>query len=248
MHTRSASELLGLVTGAALAPLFGLGSVVRRARVLHPNGLLLRGVATALPEDSELAALGSRLAGPVLARFSSGWWKEREWPDVLGCALRFTRAEVPSAEAQHGDQDLLLATVRVPLTTLLAPLTTHVDDYLRNHYFGVSPFEAGMRDRIKLRLSPDGPAPELDTRAERLNAALAEGPIGFVLHARAARLAAQYSPILRIELSQRVELDQEQLRFNPFRTGRELEPAGFIHALRIPAYAASRTGRAAAAK
>ena len=244
-HSRT-SRLFGAAAGAALAPWFALGSFVRHARVLHPRGVVLWGEVTISPGDDAWAALGARLEGRVLARFSGAWWKRREWPDVLGCALRFTHAQAPSVKPQQGDQDLLLATIRTPLTTMLAPLTTHVSDYLDNAYFGVSPFEAGALGRVKVRLRSRQTSPEFDTRSERIDAALAEGPIELVLEARPARLAAEYRPIARITLTSRVDLDQEALHFDPYLTGRQLEPAGFVHALRIPTYAASRKARAAA--
>jgi hypothetical protein len=131
----------------------------------------------------------------------------------------------------------------VPLTTLLAPLSTDVADFLENRYFGVSPFRAKAVGRIKVRLSPPCAGPKLPTRAQGLDAALARGPIALLLEARLARLGAKYRPVARIELVSRVDVDQEQLRFDPFRSGRKLEPTGFVHALRIPVYAASRASR-----
>lgn len=244
-HSRT-SRLLGAAAGAALAPWFALGSFVRHSRVLHPRGVVLWGQVVAIAGDDAWSALGARLEGSVLARLSGAWWKRRQWPDVLGCALRFTHARAPSLKPQDGDQDLLLATIRTPLTTTLAPLTTHFSDYLDNAYFGVSPFEAGALGRVKLRLSALQTSPASATRSERIDAALAERPIELALEARPARLGAKYRPIARITLTARVDLDQEALHFDPYRNGRQLEPAGFVHALRIPTYAASRKARAAA--
>ncbi len=246
MAHSTTSRIVGAAAGAVLAPWFALGSFVRQARVFHPRGVVLWGNVSASASDDRWAALGARLEGCVLARFSGAWWKQRQWPDVLGCALRFTHARAPSVKPQQGDQDLLLATIRTPLTTMLAPLTTHVSDYLDNAYFGVAPFEAGALGRVKVRLSSKQTSPEFDTRTERIDAALAEGPIALVLEARAARLGAEYHPIARITLTARVDLDQEALHFDPYRTGRQLEPAGFVHALRLPIYAASRKARAGA--
>ena len=242
-----AGSLLGAVAGTALAPWLALGSFVRNARVFHPRGVLLWGSVSSATNEEPWRNLAARLEGSVLARFSGAWWKQRQWPDVLGCALRFTRARAPSLDPLADDQDLLLATVRVPLTTLLSPLTTHVRDYLANSYFGVSPFEAEALGRVKVRLSPEHTAPPRGGRGERLAAALAEGPISLLLEVRPARLGAAYQPLARVELAMRVDLDQEQLRFDPFRSGRKLRPAGFIHGLRLPVYAASRAARRAGA-
>jgi hypothetical protein len=236
----------GVAAGAALAPWAALGSAVRRARVFHPRGMLVWGTVTPIARPDEWNALGARLRGSVLIRFSGAWWKERQWLDVLGCALRFTRASKPSVEPLDDDQDLLLATVRVPGTTLIAPLTTRVDDYLRNAYFGVSPFTAPGVPKLKLRLRIATPIPTgAETRAESLELALAlaRNPVRLLLEARRAIPLAAYAPIAEIELQERVDIDQAALSFDPYRTGRGLSPAGFVHAMRIPVYAASRSAR-----
>src|SRR5690348_9695918 len=104
----------GLIAGAALAPATAIGSFVRRSRVFHPRGVVLWGSVKPVQAPAALHDAGAQLAGQVLVRFSGAWWKTRQWPDVLGCALRFTRSPVPSVQPRPGDQDLLLATVRVP--------------------------------------------------------------------------------------------------------------------------------------
>lgn len=237
------SDWSGAIAGSVLAPLAAFGSAVRRARVLHPSGTVLWGRVTPFKRYDEWSELAERLEGSVLVRFSGAWWKKRQWPDVLGCALRFTHASEPSIEPMAGDQDLLLATVRVPATTLFAPLTTHVDDYLSNAYFGVSPFEYPALGRIKLRLVAERAAPHADSRSVGLEMALQQEPVRLRLEARNAAPKSAYHTVAEIELVRQVRLDQEKLSFDPYRTGRELSPAGFVHAMRIPVYAASRQAR-----
>lgn len=235
----------GVAVGAAIAPWIGIGSFVRRARFFHPRGTVLWGRVTPLEIDGAWRELAESLAGSVLVRFSGAWWKNRQWLDVLGCALRFTHSTLPVVEPGPLDQDLLMATVRIPATTLLAPLTTHVDDYLRNAYFGVSPFAFGELGHIKLRLMPCHPASEpTATRDAALEEALELGFTRLWLEARPARLGSKYRRIAEIELLERALIDQEKLSFDPYRAGRGLTPSGFVHALRIPVYAASRRGRA----
>src|SRR5262245_6871606 len=134
------SGILGRTLGLLLAPV----SLARRARMFHTEGVLYR--AEAVARSPSPAA--QRLEGPALLRFSGAWWRRRQWPDVLGIAVRFcasasasagTGAE-PCAETAPGDQDLIFATVRRPWTAPLAPLSTRVHDYLANDYYGVSPF------------------------------------------------------------------------------------------------------------
>jgi hypothetical protein len=246
MDLRTMRSSLGLVGGAALAPLTALGSRLRHARLFHPRGIVLRGVAVAARDGApELRAVGERLAGPVFARFSGAWWKERQWPDVLGCALRFSASPELELAPVAGDQDLLLATIRSPLTTLLAPLGTHFRDYLSNCYFGVSPFVVAPLGRVKLRLAPERAAPSGESRAGRIVSALACGPVGLLLQARADHLGSRYRTVARIELHEAFTQDPRSLRFDPFAHGRGLEPVGVVHALRVASYAASQRARAA---
>lgn len=245
-QARSTDSWLGLAAGAALAPLTALGSRLRRARVFHPRGVVLRGVARPVPDAQPAQrAVGERLAGPVLARFSGGWWKARQWPDVLGCALRFgPHAALADPRGPEGDsQDLLLATIRNPLTTLLAPLSTHVRDYLANDYFGVSPFRVEPLGRVKLRLVPLQPAPAGATREQRLQRALEFGPISLRLEARPDHLGARYRPLAWIDLHELDQRDPSELRFDPFADALGLVPTGLVHGMRVLTYAASRRAR-----
>jgi hypothetical protein len=184
-------------------------------------------------------------------RWSSAWWKRGELPDVLGCALRFSRLPLGEA-AREGDQDLLLATIQRPWTMPLAPLATSQRDFLSNVYYAVSPFElSGMPalGRIDLRLVPEHAAGVAGDRKHRLEGAVANGT------ARLRLEVASYNGPLRrpdarafqcvalLTLQSWLDLDQEALRFDPFRTGRGLVPVGFVHALRGATYASSQALR-----
>jgi hypothetical protein len=244
MTEKANLPLPGLLTGIAVAPAVALGSYLRRSRLFHPNGVIVRGSVRAAGGDAQARQLGAALAGHVFARFSSAWWKTYDLPDVLGCALRFSADRELRPLARADDQDLLLATIRHPLTTLLAPFSTDVSDFLRNHYYGVSPFRVADLGLIKLRLSAAGHSPPADTRGERLIHALELAPIQLTLEARVNQLGSVYRPIAHIELLERIDTDDRELRFDPFATGRGLVPAGFVHAIRVAAYAAGRHARA----
>jgi hypothetical protein len=240
---------LGFVAGAGLAPLTALGSYLRDARLFHPNGVVLQGSCRpAVDVDPNLRPVAERLAGSVFVRFSGGWWKTREWPDVLGCALRFSAYDTLGRGPAADDQDLLLATIRNPLTTLLAPLSTRVSDFLLNDYFGVSPFRVEPLGRVMLRLSPLRAAPAAETRAERLRRALDHGPIALELQLRPARLGGRYRALAQIELTALCDHDPGTLHFDPFASGRGLVPVGIVHGMRALSYAASRRARAEAAR
>lgn len=223
-----------------LAPFTGLGSALRRARVFHPEGYLYSAQVSSLtPSDAERGAamLAQRLEGPAIVRISSALWRgQKEWIDALGVAIRFrSRASVPSIVPEPFDQDLLFATIRIPLTLFFAPLKTHWHDFLRNDYYAVSPFFVPGLGKVKFRLCPVKVALRSPTRAERLERAVREGLASFRLEFK-HRHTMDWRPLAAVRLERRLPLDQEALRFDPFRHGREIHPIGFVHHLRPAAY------------
>lgn len=215
----SVSEQLGRATGWMIgAPFFAAMAALRKSRPLHPTGELYEATCTSSEVSDDLRPLADALHGTALVRLSHALFKKPRphVPDVLGCALRFGR-----------EQDLLFATIKRPWTTAFAPLTTDVDDYLGNLYYGVSPFSVnGIEGKLYLRLRP--------FRDDAFG--------GFVIEA-SRRPRSAYREVARITLDRIEEDPGERLHFDPFRTGRGIEPRGFVHALRHGAYAASQTVR-----
>jgi len=241
-------NIAGLIIGALLAPLTGVVSWLRQSRTFHPRGIACRAQAEAVARDGELGELARALEGPTLVRFSSALWKKGDRIDVLGCALRFAR-EPLGAEADAGDQDLLFATIRRPWTMAFSPFTTDVGDFLANHYYAVSPFRAGDGARVEWRLSPERPSPAGATRAERFEAAVAASGVSLLLERAPYRSAFRafdetpFRPLVRLHRFELFDIDQEALRFSPFRAGRGIVPVGFVHWLRSATYAASQRAR-----
>lgn len=254
-------ELLGRALGWLIAPAAAAGSLLRRARLLHPEGLVYAAEVIPLAHEPALAGVAKRLAGPALVRLSSALWRGgKERMDVLGIAVRFLTGDEAArgldddrarAAAEGGDQDVLFATIRSPWTMLLAPLTTNIKSFLANDYYGVSPFEVGGLGRVRLRLA--GPrGRELaalrgagDDRERELLRAAERGYARFRLEALRPGNGARYEPIAEVRLIRPVNdaIDQEALRFSPFRTGRGIEPVGFVHALRRGVYTMSQLAR-----
>jgi hypothetical protein len=244
----SLSRTVGQFAGGVLSPFTAGLSALRRSRMFHPRGLLCRAQVEAAAAEPALQAVAESLAGVALVRWSSALWKRGEWLDVLGCGLRFTGSPL-SVQPSPGDQDLLLATIERPWTMPFAPFATRTHDFLDNVYYGVSPFEVAGLGKVEWRLVPEYPAVVGKTRAERLGRAMQDG------HARLRLELAPYNGplsrphsaafkrVVRLELTGWLELDQEALRFDPFRSGRGIQPVGFVHAMRRATYAASQRNR-----
>jgi hypothetical protein len=233
-------ETLGTVIGKVVAPGFALAAGLRQSRFLHPEGIVFAATVESMA-DPATDVVARRLRGPALLRLSAAMWKnEKEWPDVLGCAIRFRSRSVVSTTPDDGDQDLLFATIRSPLTMPFAPLATNAHDFLENTYFATSPFDVEGIGRVKWRLVPE--QTELHafgSRRRRILQAVASHRGSFRLELRSTfRLA--WRAVVRITPTELLSIDQDALRFWPFRNGRGITPRGFVHALRRGAYAGSQ--------
>ncbi|MBK7857496.1 MAG: hypothetical protein IPJ65_02500 [Archangiaceae bacterium] len=235
------AEHAGDALGRAVGPVFAAISRGRHSRTFHPRGDLARAtIEPLLAQSSPLTALGRRLAGAGLIRFSNALWKHGRWPDALGCALACLD------ERGEAEQHLLFATIRRPWTMPFAPFTTAVGNYLANDYFAVSPFDAAGVSRIWLRLSPVRRATEQGRpwreRRNLLEDAISLGDAALLLSA-APGPWKPFVPFARITPTELLSADPPGLKFDPFLDRRGLTPVGFVHALRHGAYAGSRDGR-----
>ena len=243
----SLAEKAGLLAGIAIAPIGALGSWLRRARVLHPEGACYSAKVTPLVREGPLAWLASRLEGDALVRLSSGVWRGRELPDILGCAIRFVSSPDATGEAHPGDQDLLLETFPRIWLSVLAPLWTDTSDFLKNIYFGAGVFDVGSGERVRFRLVPVEKGAEGRDRLARIDGAVHERTAAFRLEAQRLTGRRRWTPVARIGLDERVP-DSPRLEFSPFRAGRGIFPRGFLQFTRLAAYPASQRARPARAR
>ena len=193
-------------------------------------------------------ALADDLTGQILARCSGALWKQpNERFDVLGMALRFRkRGRAFDARALPGDQDLLLATIRSPFTMAFSPFTTNAHDFLSNQFFAVAPFAVKGGAHVELRVVPLDPPIAEGTRADRIRTAVENARCVWQLEARKT-LRRAWKPVVRITFEHELEIDQEALHFDAYRTHHIFEPVGVVHAMRKAVYHASQEGRGAVA-
>lgn len=240
-------EIMGRVLGGVVSPVFFVGSLLRGARIFHPDGVVYRAEVQPLANAGELGELANRLAGPALVRLSGGLWRARDGarerlPDILGVAVRLRSSTAVVAEAAPGDQDLLFESSRTLWRLPIALITTDTRDYLANTYWGMLPFDIEGVGKAKLRLVPAPSAKATgQDRLERLDNAVAAGTA--VLRLEVRRRGEPWTAVADVVLLERVPVDQSRLRFQPFRTGKGIVPRGLIQAMRSPVYTASQLGR-----
>lgn len=214
---------------SAVHGLFAQVSRLRGARSLHPKGAAYAGVLVTegLGEPTGSAFLDRPGTYEALVRFSRGGGLPEPLPDVLGIALRAVDADGPGRP-----RDLLLASSAAP------PLARHL--LVPGVRFGGRTCSSILPYRTPSSLL-------------LLGAAVRDGPSVAELRAGAVPetvdllVAAVTGPWRRFGMltPQRRLSDAESaaLGFDPWHAGSDLEPAGFLNALRRPAYAGSRAGR-----
>ncbi|WP_437577867.1 hypothetical protein [Sorangium sp. So ce887] len=246
-------EAMGRAIGGALSPFVWQGSLVRGARLFHPDGVVYCAGVKALAMEGEVGALAQRLAGPALVRLSGGIWRWRggkgeRRPDVLGVAVRFRTSEEVTPAASAGDQDLIFLSARRLSLLPIAMFTTRRRDFLDNDYYAQLPFDVEGFGRAKFRLVPLRASTTKGNRRERLERAAAAGLALLRLEVRRGGARARWMAVADIELYEPVDIDQNTLRFNPFQTGKGIVPSGLLQATRLATYAASYLGRTLGAR
>jgi hypothetical protein len=214
------SERLGYLFGYPLGVIVAIVSFVRASRMFHPCGTVVK-ISIYSHDVIHFPEEG-------IMRFSSAWWKHKQWLDVLGVSIRF------------GDkQDLLFASFKHPWQTPVGPFLTKYKSYFQNSYFVVSPFSF-KHERVIFRLTPYKFESCKGSREEELQKNIMEKAVWKLW------IKKDKDPWLAcadIQLEQELQVDQKKLRFNPFLNGLEIYPKGFIHHLRIGVYQLGQFGR-----
>lgn len=226
---RRISELIGFVLGYPVGLLFASGSILRNARFFHPRGLLFSGEVDTSPESP------FPLPPHAMIRFSSAWWKNQEWPDVLGVTIRMGRTPLRRVSAEREDQDLLFASFRRPWEIFFAPFFTEFRDFLDNSYYAISPFRLKDGRIIDLMIEPSRSQGGHGNRNEVLLGEVLGGKV-FLRLMMKERDKENWFMAGKIRVIDELNLDQEALRFHPFQCVPELKPAGFLQHLRFGTY------------
>lgn len=227
---RLAEEIAGTTIGSALAVLAAL----RRGKAVHPAGVVYAarvrfdGVRHA-PPARLLREPGERRA---IVRFSRSIGLPRPLPDLLGMSIR-----VLDAYGRGRHQDLLLvSSVDLPL---LHHIFVPAGDVWQRPYSSSLPYRSGdERFLIGALAHPDSPRPDGPDEFARLDAAAATGHLRFRL--AIASLEGRFRPVGELRVGMRLPDSLDALRFNPWNTGADLEPAGWLNGARLRAYELSQ--------
>lgn len=215
-------EKSGRVLGYILGCFTALGSFLRKSRLFHPVGILYE------------ARVKSDIVPPyALVRFSGAWWKDKEWPDVLGISIRFSSSPTFMTNPHEDDQDLLFATFPKAWMIFMGPFITDHHHFLNNKYYAIKPFRrGGLTTKYKIS-SEHHPGP--GSRINQLREIQKQKNITLFLW-ELDSLTQNWRIKGEIKLIKESQLDQDFICFNPFQNGHGIIPQGFIHHLRIGSY------------
>jgi hypothetical protein len=246
------TEAVGLWVGSLIAPLFAFGSLLRQARIFHPQGINFRADVRAIegaevdPRFTELAQ--NLIKGDALVRFSTGRGSMGKvmLPDVLGMSIRFRADRDDNYKPEEGAQDLLLVTSESLLQLPVAALATNQYNFAGNIYHGMAPFEVAEQPDMVLRVVPTTQIDATSTdRYQNIRTAVDDGEVVFRLETASQYQPMKWFPLVEIRLMSEVAIDDSKLEFYPFRTGQNIIPQGFIQYLRPVPYLMSQWARKA---
>lgn len=220
----------GLLLGAALAPIFGVASLLRGERCVHPNGAAYDAVLTVADPASRLAygcVLGVPGRHTAVVRLSRGLGYAPPRPDVHGLAIRLVDAGGPDRP-----QDLLLISAvargggyRIVKTPGVGPL-----------YSSVLPVRLGTATAHLTAVPVGEPPSDADVLAGRA--------AGLRIALRGCVPGGPDVPLAELALAQPRSAEVcERLRFDMWNAGGDVQPVGILDAARRVVYPASQLGR-----
>jgi hypothetical protein len=196
-----------------VAAVFGVGSELRDARVLHPDGTAFQATLTTYGGSWGSSVLDNPGRHGAIARVSRALGLPAAWPDIGGLAVR-----LPGRGAGGGPLDILLA------TTGTAPVLRHVllPDAGRRTHCSLLPYVTGSRRRVVLGARRRGEDWDLLVATltgpwQRWGSLSLEQPLG--------------------------QGESERLRFLPTLGAPDLQPVRLLRRLRARAYARSQAHR-----
>lgn len=238
------AQLAGMVFGVMAAPAVAVAALARRGRVFHTEGGYFEADAVPLATEGSVGKLAERLAGRATARFSSGGQRRLsdKRRDVVGCTLRFHHGAAGAPPATD-DQDLLLASFENVGELQEAARTSDTRDLTANTYYTATPHRDRDVGRCTFRVVPTPATGEGGDGLARLADAVSRGPVRLVL--QVLPLDGAWTDVVGLDLKRRFDADDAVTAYSPFRSGRGIEPIGFLNGARRVAYPVSQAVRGA---
>ena len=223
-------ERLAVPLGGLSAATFGALSAARRNRVFHPVGEAYTGSLDIWGGTGLHLPNGTH---DVLVRFSRGIGLPEPLPDVLGLAIK-----IPATGSGY-EQDLLLASSGSAIGTrhLLVP----VRNFLSCSFSSVLPYRP-TSEQVVFGARADVASTGRDGDFGTLDDLAAQDRLRFDI--LVAEVTGPWEQIGSLLIGGHCDQTvSRELRFNPWNTHPQLQPAGPLNTLRRSAYVASQEAR-----
>lgn len=233
--TKSIPERLAVPLTGVSAAAFGLLSALRRNRVFHPVGEAYSGTLSLNPSAANLLPFELTTGLDVTVRFSRGAGLPEPLPDILGLAIK-----MPLEVAGAPEQDLLLASSgdAPGVRHLLIPAKS----FFRPTYSSVLPYRTADDRHLVLGARADTSLISRKGDFGDLELAAIEGRLRFDL--QVAEPTGGWTVIGSLEVGNPLGPEvSHALRFNPWNTHPDLQPAGPLNTMRLSSYKASQAAR-----
>lgn len=222
--------MAGIAIGSVLAVLALLAGL-RRGKAVYPAGavcdaeLVVPGVAGAAPETELLSRAGPASCSGSLFAFAG-----RAPSDPRPAGHVGPRAQ-PYGAGEHRDQ-LLVTCANYPI---VHHLFLRAADAQQRPYSSSLPYRAG-KDLFLIGALPDehSPLPAGAVEFRRLDAAADTGEMVFQIAVASA--GGRFRAVAQLHVGSRLPPALNALRFSPWNTGGDLEPAGWLNSARNRAY------------
>ncbi len=238
----SVSKLLGMAAGVAALPAASVATILLRKRLFHGVGRHYRATVTPLATDGASGKVARRLAGEALIRVSGGlpFALDDTRRDVLGFAMRFHEAGTPGHQPGPGDQDLVMASFKTLPTIAKGFATSDTRHVLHNTFRTAQVYTDVDLGRVEFRVLPERQIGEGDNGFDRLDHVVSNGGASMVFAWRPWSEPDAWTDLLELKLVQTLDHADDATHFDPFRSGRGIEPAGFWGGLRKVVYPVAR--------
>ena len=234
----TATPLVEATGGTLSAVVFGLASAVRRAKILHPDGIAFEATLDVTGSGTGAPLLDEPAQHTAIVRLSRSLGLPEPRTDFLGIAVRVLDAHGPGTCL-----DLLL------ITSGTAPVLRHTfapaQSFDHPRYSSVLPYRVGSRT-VLFGARPLRTAGGPTTLLGELPEEVASGRLRFALEV--AEVTGPWQQVGVLTLGEPLDpVGDERLRFNPANSGGGIEPAGVLQGLRRLAYLGSQAGWSATA-
>lgn len=219
-----------------LATLGYLITKARKKRIFHFDGIAYTANVSQADIDTNILPTDSSYSGATIIRFSRGITHDSKLPDVLGVAIR-----LQDYYGKEEHQDILF------LSTGSSSLGRHIPfpttTFCKTLFTTILPYQVGQkRLLVGLTISSDANKSAEALPLRSIQKSIEHGSVRCTVAISTTK--DTWQPIATVVAQKKLsQTESDNLKFNPWNTGKSFRPFGYIHGLRREIYNQSQRGR-----